>query len=253
MSLRVEHLSPPSSPLATFDARWKLAALLLAGASMAVMRSPVVLAAALATSLLLAAVARVPARWFWTRLTALLLALLPFLVVLPLTVDRDGASFVLAGIRLSERGFAAAAALTCKCAGILLLMLVALATTSPTVTLCAARRLHVPSMLVLLTTLSYRYVFLLRDELNRLRIALRVRGFRNRADRHSYRTIGRTTGTMLVRGAERAERVAEAMRCRGFDGNFRSLHEFRMAPRDVGIFLLIAATFAGLLAADFCQ
>ena len=56
--------------------------------------------------------------------------------------------------------------------------------------------------------MSYRYVFVLADEFVRLRTALRVRGFRNRADSHSYRTVGRVTGTLLVRGAARRARRA---------------------------------------------
>ena len=40
-------------------------------------------------------------------------------------------------------------------------------------------------LLVQLTLLSYRYLFLLADELGRLRIALRVRGYRNRVAAHS--------------------------------------------------------------------
>src|SRR5437868_4244073 len=81
--------------------------------------------------------------------------------------------------------------------------------------------------------LTYRYTFLLAEELGRLRIALRVRGYRNRANLHSYRTIGHVAGTLLVRSHERAERVGQAMRCRGFDGRFRSLTAFRTRWPDV--------------------
>jgi cobalt/nickel transport system permease protein len=55
---------------------------------------------------------------------------------------------------------------------------------------------------------------------------------------------------LLVRGYERAERVGQAMRCRGFDGQFRSLSEFRTRPVDVGFFLLSAGGAAALLAWD---
>ena len=68
-------------------------------------------------------------------------------------------------------------------------------------------------------------------------MALRVRGYRNRANLHSYRTIGAVTGALLVRGWERGERVGHAMRCRGFDGRFRSLSEFRTTAADVLMFL----------------
>ena len=101
-----------------------------------------------------------------------------------------------------------------------------LATAPLEVTLKAAHALRVPGLLVQLALLSYRYLFVLGDELARLRVALRVRGYRHRANWHSYRTVGHVAGTLLVRGYERAERVGQAMRCRGFDGRFRSLTEF---------------------------
>jgi cobalt/nickel transport system permease protein len=99
--------------------------------------------------------------------------------------------------------------------------------------------------------MSYRYLFVLADELARLRIALRVRGYRNRANRHSYRTAGHVAGTLLVRGYERAERVGQAMRCRGFDGQFRSLTAFHTRPADVLAFLVVTAGAAALCAWDW--
>jgi cobalt/nickel transport system permease protein len=113
-------------------------------------------------------------------------------------------------------------------------------------TLKAAHALWLPGLLVQLALLSYRYLFVLGDELARLRVALRVRGFRNRANLHAYRTVAAATGTLLVRGHERAERVAAAMRCRGFDGRFRSLVEFRTRTLDVLAFVVIVAGVVGL-------
>src|SRR5207237_9891052 len=113
-----------------------------------------------------------------------------------------------------------------------------------------ARTIGAPGLLVHLVLLSHRYVFVLGEELARLRIALRVRGFRNRAGVHSYRTIGHVAGTLLVRGHERAERVAQAMRCRGFDGRFRSLHAFRTRGADVLFFAAVIGGAGGVLAWD---
>jgi cobalt/nickel transport system permease protein len=251
MSLPVEHLSCRGSLFARIDPRWKLAALSIAAAATAALRGPILLAAALALALLLAALARLPAQWFRRRMQALLLVLSPFLIILPLTVDQGGSALELFGLRFSLAGVIAAAALCCKTMAIVVLMLIVLATAPLHVTLRAARQLGAPSLLVLLTQLCYRYVFLLLDELNRLRVALRVRGFRNRANLHSYRTIGQATGTLLVRGAERGERVSQAMRCRGFDGAFRALESFHTSRADVILFAAIVALFAGLAVADF--
>src|SRR5207302_4583571 len=133
-----------------------------------------------------------------------------------------------------------------KALTVITLVVVLMATAPLNVTLQAAHALHVPGLLVQLAMLTQRYLFLLSAELARLRVALRVRGYRNRATRHSYRTVGHIAGTLLVRGYERAERVGQAMRCRGFDGQFRSLAAFRTRPVDVLAFVLIVAGAAGV-------
>jgi cobalt/nickel transport system permease protein len=137
-----------------------------------------------------------------------------------------------------------------KTVALVTLALTLLASAPLHITLAAAGRLGVPRLLVHVTLLTYRYVFLLLDELNRLRIALRVRGFRNAMSGHAYRTVGQVTGTLLVRGADRADGVAQAMRCRGFDGCFRTTVTFRTRPADVLMFVLIVAVSGGLVAWD---
>jgi len=111
--------------------------------------------------------------------------------------------------------------------------------------------LHFPRLLVFLMLLAYRYVCLLGEEFARLRIAVRVRGFRNRTNLHSYRTIGQVAGTLLVRSYEHCERVGQAMRCRGFTGEYRSLQDFQTLWSDVLVFGLIVANAGGLVVWDW--
>ncbi|HEY1376749.1 MAG TPA: energy-coupling factor transporter transmembrane component T, partial [Gemmataceae bacterium] len=222
MTLRFDPPPVAESAITRLDPRWKLAALALAAAAAATVQSPGPAVAALAGALLLAAIARLPGRWFFRRLGALAVALVPFAVVMPLVQGWEGAR--LAGL------------LAAKAGAVVTLALVALGTAPVPVTLHAAQALRLPGTLVHVLLLSYRYLFVLADELDRLRRALRVRGFRPRLDRHTYRTVGHVVGTLVVRGAERAEGVAHAMRCRGFDGRFRSLAHFRTAAADVAFF-----------------
>jgi cobalt/nickel transport system permease protein len=153
---------------------------------------------------------------------------------------------------LSLTGLVRLLVLAANLASMIALVLLMLATTSLPSTFKAARALWAPRLLVFLLLLTYRHVFLLADEFGRLRTALRVRGFRNRADLHSYRTIGQVAGTLLVRSHERSERVGQAMRCRGFDGEFRTLDDFRTAWPDVLAFTLIVGYAVGLAAWDWC-
>jgi cobalt/nickel transport system permease protein len=246
MTLALEPLPCPDSPLRRLDPRWKLAGLLVAAAAAASVRTPPAAAGMLAGAVLLAVLGRLPRRWYLARLGALLGFLVVFVAFIPFVVRDDGPGFDLGPVRLSWHGVAVAGVLCMRAAALVTLVLVALATAPPADTLKAARALRLPGLLVQLAVLTYRYVFVLADELGRLRVALRVRGYRNRMTRHSYRTVGHVAGTLLVRGAERAERVGQAMRCRGFDGRFRSLTTFRTKAVDVAAFLAIGGGAAGL-------
>lgn len=251
MTLRFTPPPRTDSPLGRLDPRWKLAAVTLAAAAAAVVRTPRAAAAALAGAVVLAVLGRLPVRWCLARVGAAVLFVAVFALPLVFFHQGAGAVWAIGPASFSAAGVETALVLTCKAAALVLLALVLLATAPLDATLKAAHALHAPGLLVQLTLLSYRYLFLLADELGRLRIALRVRGYRNRVGAHSYRTIGAVTGALLVRGWERAERVGQAMRCRGFDGRFRSLTGFRTTAADVVAFVAIVAAAACVCLLDW--
>jgi cobalt/nickel transport system permease protein len=239
----------PNSWIRQLDVRWKLAGLLLLTLIAACLRHLAPALAALGVAGLLAYLSRLPVRWYFARTGAMLLVLSPFLISVPLLVHDRAPVFTFAGIGISY-GVAVALLLAAKALSVLTLMLIVLATAPVDATFKAAHALRIPGVLVQLGLLTYRYLFVIAAELRRLRVALRVRGYRNQATRHGYRTIGHVAGTLLVQSLEHSERVGQAMRCRGFDGRFRSLAAFRTRPRDVLAFLLLTATAAGLLLWD---
>lgn len=240
----------PDSPLARWDARWKLAALLIAAFGFATLDRVGPSVAAFALGLGLLFLTRAPSRWARGRLGLFAVAALPFLLVLPFTLDPGGPGWELGPVRVSEHGLVAGLAVFCRCLAVGCLTLILVGTAPFHHTLAAAHRLRAPGVLVLIVGLAYRYTFLLGDEFRRIRVALRTRGFQARANRHGYRTLGHATGALLVRGADRAERVTAAMRCRGFDGAFRTTISFRTTWADVAGWLLIVAATAGLIAWD---
>jgi cobalt/nickel transport system permease protein len=245
----LEHLPTTESAVARLDPRWKLAAVLLAAAGVLALRSLPAAGLALLAGTFLAVLARLPMRWALTRLALVVLVLAPFLLLLPF-VHPDPDRFHLGPLPISGAGAVAAARLAFKTLSIVLLMLILLVSSPLPATLKAARSLGMPDLMVQLAALTYRYVFVLAGELARIRVALQVRGYRNRANLHSYRTVGHVAGTLLVRGYEQAGRVEQAMRCRGFDGTYRTMDEFRTRPGDVVGFLLLAGTAAVVLLID---
>jgi cobalt/nickel transport system permease protein len=98
---------------------------------------------------------------------------------------------------------------------------------------------------------TVRYIAVLGEEAARLRTAMRARAFEPRTDRHTLTTYGYLVGMLLVRAAERAERVLEAMKCRGFEGRWPVLDQPHLGRADavaaagatgVVVLLLIAET-----------
>jgi len=227
------------SPIHRLDARWRLVGISVACLAVVSLQSAAAAAAALALALLALRLARLPWRWFGLRLASVGLFLSLFLVVVPFTVQGDG--FPVGPLHVSWRGLHLAGLICCKVLAVTALVLLLLASGPVEATLRAAHRLWAPGLLVQLLMLTHRYVHLFGEELGKLRIALRLRRFRNRMSRHAYRTIGNVTGTLLVRSYERAERVGQAMRARAFSGKFHSLHTSHTTIWDVlgcGLLLL---------------
>ena len=246
MTLALDFPQCGQSPLGRLDPRWKLAALMPAAFSTTLLQTLPTALTAWVLSLVLAHFGELPRRWLFTRLGSVALILSFFLAWLPFVVPGDGTRLDLGLVTLSSAGLTLAVIILLKALTVVALMLALLASAPLQDTFKAAHALRVPGILVHLVLLTYRFVFLAAEEFTRLRMALRVRGFRNRADLHSYRTIGQVAGTLLVRSHERAERVGQAMRCRGFDGCYRSLHEFRTCWGDVAAFGMIVGLCRGL-------
>ena len=250
MTLNLHYFPHGDSMIHRLDPRWKLAAIVLGVIGFALLRTLPAAAAALCLATALVLLSRLPLRWYVTRVAAVGIFIGLFALAMPFTVPGPD-EWRLGPVTIYLEGVLLGLRLLAKTVAILTLMLVLLATTRLEETFKAAHSLRTPGLLVQLAMLTVRYTFLFGSELARMRVALRVRGYRNRASRHSYRTVGHVAGTLLVRGYERAERVGQAMCCRGFDGRFRSVTEFRTGVRDVIFFILLFSATAGLVAWDW--
>ena len=112
-------------------------------------------------------------------------------------------------------------------------------------------RLRMPRVMIMILSFMYRYIFVLVDEVMRMRQARDSRNFGGKR-LWQLRTIGNMIGTLFIRSYERGERVYAAMLARGFDGHSRTLDRlnFRQADAYFGIGLslvLILTSMANLL------
>lgn len=228
-----------------------MAALFLAAIAIGLLRDWELSVASLGFSLMLVILAKLPVRWYLLRMMGLTLFLLLFLAWPVFFPAPDEATVEIGTLVLGRDSLFHLIGVLSRALAMVSLVLVHLATTPLPDTFKAAHSLRVPGLLVQVLMLTYRYLFLLGEEFRRLRTALRVRGFRNRAAMHSYRTIGQVAGTLLVRSLDRAERVAHAMRARGFEGQFRSLNDFQTTWRDVVFFIVVVGLAGGMVALSF--
>jgi cobalt/nickel transport system permease protein len=238
------------APLSRIDPRWKVAALVPAAGVVAGLRTSGPILAAVLGAGAVVLLARLPLRWYVRRLGTVVLGLALFLAFLPLVDHGDEERWGVGPVSVSPAGLALAAGLLAKAVALVSLLL-AVATTAPMdVQLKALHGLGVPGLVVQLVALTARYLTVLLEEFATIRIALRVRGYRQRATVTSLRTVGYVAGMLLVRATERADRVAWALRCRGFDGRFHALTQFRTRLVDVVFWAVVVGTAAGLLVWD---
>jgi len=112
-------------------------------------------------------------------------------------------------------------------------------------------QLRMPRVMVMILSFMYRYIFVLVDEVMRMKQARDSRNFGGKR-LWQIRTVGNMIGTLFIRSYERGERVYAAMLTRGFDGQTRTLDHLNFRPADayfgIGFSLvLILTTVVNLL------
>jgi cobalt/nickel transport system permease protein len=97
----------------------------------------------------------------------------------------------------------------------LAVLIVLTATTSFPDLLALSRRLRVPTILITMAALLYRYVFVLGEEMQRMKRARRSRTFRKGRGR-TWHSLSMAVGALFLRTTERSERIYRAMTARGW-------------------------------------
>ncbi len=83
--------------------------------------------------------------------------------------------------------------------------------------------LGMPRLFVSLLAFAFRYLYVLFDELARMRTAQRARTFVRRPPGAGWKNSVHLVGMLLVRALDRAERIHGAMCSRGWSGKVRTL------------------------------
>ncbi|EMA04157.1 cobalt ECF transporter T component CbiQ [Haloferax denitrificans] len=165
-------------------------------------------------TVLLARLSAVPLRQLLAR--SAVVPLVSAVIVVPQAVLLPGDALVRAfGLAVTDGGVAYVVLFTLRVGvGVALLSLIVMTTPFSSV-VAAMRELRVPVALVWVVAVTYRYLFLFFDELQRLVLARNSRTTGQSSLRDGWRDAKRLVGTFLLRTLDRGERVGRGMRARG--------------------------------------
>jgi cobalt/nickel transport system permease protein len=171
-------------------------------------------------------------------------------VLLPFTVPGHPL-FEVGPLAASQEGTLRAATIALKVNASILALFVLVASMEPMQLGRGLLALGVPQTMVQLFLLTVRYIAVFQDERRRLTEAMRARAFVARSSWHTWRSLGNLAGMTLVRALDRAERVSEAMRCRGFCGRTVIVGSARPQRMDALFASAVALIALGLLLAQY--
>lgn len=236
-----EPFADGKSVLHKIDPRFRVVAATLLSVIIALSSRLEALLAALAIAGVTLAAANLNPRRVARRLAVVAGFLVLLWGVLPIT--HQGTSlFTIGPLALTREGILLATQITLKSFSIMALLIALVATMSVATLGNVLNSLGVPGKFTQLLMVSYRYIFVIEQEYQRLQRAAKIRGFQPGTNLHTYRTYAYLAGMLFVRASVRAQRVYQAMLCRGFRGRYISLQNFKSGLQNhvFAVFMFIA-------------
>ncbi|MGW7288349.1 cobalt ECF transporter T component CbiQ [Streptomyces sp. NPDC054847] len=170
-----------------------------------------------------AAVARIPIGFLLRRLL-IEIPFVAFALLMPFVVPGEQTEVL--GISLSVPGLWGAWNILAKGTLGVAASVILASTTELRSLLLGLQRLRLPSLLVQIASFMIRYGDVIADEMRRMSIARRSRGFEARGVRH-WGVLAKSAGALFIRSYERGERVHLAMVSRGYTGTMPVLDDVR--------------------------
>lgn len=224
---------PGNSFFHRWDARVKLIAvamMCLTVAAMTGLMRPLML---LVLGLICLMLSDLSPRLLFGRLGSLHLFLIPCFLFLPFKTPGEPWLWI-GPVSVTREGIHWAAAIYLRALAIAVLAFGLVLTTPFDIIIQAGERIHLPRILTQIALLAYRFLFTLRTDWRRIRIALITRGFREATRLYAYQTLAHAIGGLMIRTVDRTERVTHAMRCRGYHGTIPTMRTFRTRAADWG-------------------
>ena len=213
------------SPYHLVDPRIKLVGFIAFLIAVAMATVPEASIFVLAVSLTIAGISKIPVK----HLASLSIVSLPFIVATTLGAIVAGRpeSAIYVAIRIFSS----------------VLVAVVFASTTPLFEqIRALQFFRVPKIMTTMILFTYRFVFVFIDEMERMKLARKARGFKGGShmlDRGTMSTIGHTIGMLFIRVNERAGRVFDSLTNRGFSGTALTRRRLELGVVDAAYSLMI--------------
>jgi len=252
MPLDIDRFAHLESSIQRWDPRIKIFSLGLFVFSVAIIQTLPIALLALGVALYFLRLSGLPLDFVSHSMKFIIFFLLPFFIIMPLSYPSSSdMHYHLWGLTLAIEGLRLATLIFIKAVAIVLTTFAMFGSSRFDVSMIALQHLRVPKMLIQMLLFSYRYTFVFMEEMRRMQIAMRVRGFVLRSDMKTLKTIGNFVGTLLVRSFERSERVYKAMLSKGYQGELHSTVTFSADNSDYVKCALVLVTAVAILTLDF--
>jgi len=249
MGLDIDRHSHVESAVQAWDPRFKIACLGSFALVAAVLQTLPLALTAFLISVLILLVSKIPMGFVYTAMKWLVILLLPFFLILPLTYPGEvsseiwGIPFAIEGVRMSIM-------IVVKAMATMTIAFVIFGSARFDISMVALQHLKCPKIIVQMLLFSYRYIFLFLSEMRRLDTAMKARGFVKKPNMYTVKVIGGFVGTLLIRSFERTERIFSAMLSKGYQGELHSMIEFKSNSKDKIKALLMITLTVAIIAVD---
>ena len=171
--------------------------------------------------------AKIPLRLLFTR-ALIEVPFVFFAVLMPFFGKGDQVSF--GPFNLYEEGLIAAAGILIKgTLGVLTAITLSTSTTAREI-LRGLEKLKLPTLMVQIASFMLRYINVVNDEMERMKVARESRGFNATGIKH-WKVLATAAGALFIRSYERGERVHLAMIARGYQGDLPKEAQISNNPR----------------------
>ena len=227
----IDEFAHLNSPIHLWDARIKIVSLLSLIISIVLLNEVWLAFLGFSFCVILIFISKIPLWFLFAYLKWVLLFVLFFAIIMPLTVPGDEiASFYF--LSVSKKGIELALLIALRATSAVLLVFPMIGTAKLSVTMKALGELKVPNKLIQMLMFTYRYIFIFIEELERMFTAAKARAFKEKTNLQTLKTVGFVLGMLFVKSYERSRRVYNAMLARGYTGRLKILYEFNLGRKD---------------------